>query len=161
MIFHVQSKLNHNGTIYEKGSFIISEENFSELCREGVLKQIDAETVAEAEAIVNAEADTAKAEANEEVKPQDTWGPRPADSIENQPLTPEEKQEEVKTEEAKTEQAPALAKYRVLKEFEIKNPESKNFGVHTVGAEIEADPSAAQALVEDGVLEAIVDGDNL
>jgi hypothetical protein len=59
--------------------------------------------------------------------------------------------------------APVLARFTVLKEFEVTNAESKNFGKHAIGEVIEADPAAAQSLVDSGTLalEGTPSGDNL
>lgn len=160
-ILQVLSNLKHNGDTLRAGSFIEAElGEFGSLISDGVLKVIEgANTPEEAAEIVSQEqASRIEAgEAEEKVAPQDTWAPT------KEPVVAPDLsgQESVAT----TEQAPAatLAKFNVLQAFEVTNPESKNFGKHAVGEIIEADPAAAQALVDKGTLSPVEtpSGDNL
>lgn len=168
MILHVQTNLNHNGTYYPKGSFIQSEEGeFVPLIEEGILKVVEgANTIEEAEEITGSTAGKAEETATEPAVPtaQDTWGPRPDNALENQVSGSNDTDANKDAENAPV--APVVAKFTVLQEFTIENKDSKNFGKHEVGAVIEADPVAAQPLVDNGTLTPFVEpaaptGDNL
>lgn len=159
MIYHVLSNIKHNGEEFKKGSFIEGAlGEYTGLVEAGALAIVEgADTIEEAKEIVGKPAETPTATEAPKVEEQNTWGPRPDNALENQPLSEEEKDKA--PEEQKTD-APTLVKYVVLKEFTVSDETSKNFGKHEVGSTIEADPEAAGTLVLDGYLEVAVENTN-
>lgn len=155
----VNSNLKHNGDNYPKGSVAQFEiEAMQSLVDDGTLRVLDVETIAEGfDLVAKEEADRIEKEENaagvvQEQK--DTFGPTgtqntfgPKDQNDASAETTDEKKEET------TDKVETLTKFKVLKDFEVKNPESKNFGSHAPGSIIEADAIAAQSLVDDGILE--------
>ncbi len=149
-IFQVLSNLKHDGDLLVKGTLLEAPlYQFETLVREGVLRIVEgASNIAEAADILAKEAAQSIEEGTEPAAPapQDTWAPTKEPVV--APEVPKEPE---------APQAPVSQKYTVLKEFEITNTESKNFGTHAVGAVIVADPVAAQALVDNGTLSLVTE----
>jgi len=162
----VKSNLNHDGVTYKVGQVFEAEPTqFQALVNEGVLEVLAAETY-EAAVKESAALDQKAKEAAEtpEQTEQNTWGPKP-DPTDAEVEEAAKAEAEGTTETKDEEKAPelTLAKFKVLKDFEIKNQSSKNFGKHVAGEILEADPVAAEKLVELGTLELVTpeNGDNL
>lgn len=143
------------GTVFQG---VVSE--FAQLIEDGAIRLLDeARDIAHGVEIIAAEqAQKVEAEqAKESEAPQDTWGPA------KEPVVAPEETQATDTETTTPVVAPELAKFNVLKEFEVTDETSKNFGKHAIGEVIEANPVAAASLIADGTL-APVDvptGDNL
>jgi hypothetical protein len=159
MYYKANGNLKHNGDSVTAGTIVQAEDGaFSDLVALGVMTPVPGANSAEEAAAMLAEAQAAQEQAAPAPAPsQDTWGPT------KEPVVAPEAPAAPDAPAAQTTVAPVLAKFTVLKDFEITNADSKNFGKHAVGDVIEADPSAAQSLVDSGTLAPVgtPTGDNL
>lgn len=105
--YKVLGNINHNGTGYEKGTFVDGLDfggALYGLVEAGALKPIEGASTAEEAAQLDAE-ETANVEAaTTEVASQDTWGARPDEEEKEPGLTPDA--EEQKPEDEGGEEAP-------------------------------------------------------
>lgn len=148
-IFEVLSNLKVDATLHMAGTVIEEEiQKLTQCIETGIVRIIEnATTIDEGKAIVAEKAAVAAAApAAVIVEPENTFGPKP--DGEGESTTTD--QETGNTNEV-------VVKFSVLKEFEITNKESKNFGIHKVGDVIEANPEAAQSMVDNGTLELFVE----
>lgn len=131
-IFEVLSNLNHNGTVYQAGQFIEGElKEFAQAIEGNVVKLVKGAKTTDEAIVAKAEASVGTSEQKAEPEAPQTASEAPKEA------SPE-------------------SRFTVLKEFEITNESSSNFGKHTVGEVIKADPVAAQPFVDDGTLELFV-----
>jgi hypothetical protein len=138
-IIQVLSNIKHNGEVLKAGDFIEREvAEFAQAIETGVMRVFNVKTIDEAEAIVSKEVERAEKIVAPE-PPENTFEAKPDSSKD------------------KVQADPNIAKFTVLKDFTINNKDSKNFGEHKVGEVIEADPTAAQSMIDDGTLELFVE----
>lgn len=179
-ILHVTSNLKLGTDLHTKGSVIELDEatleSITNLVEDGTLRVVDgAENLEQAADIVAAEEAKKRAEEIEagiKAETPNTWGPTKepvvAPEAENEAETAEtakggETAEATPKTPTDETAATTTAKFEVVKDFEVTNPDSKNFGKHVVGDIIEADVEAAQSLVDGGILAQVAPetGDNL
>lgn len=104
-IFKTLSNLNHDGHLYKAGDLFEGElETFSQLVNDGVLVAVEgAESIAEAEEVLNKVAEEETEVEEKEVQAQDTWAPEKNDEDTWGPKENKQDGEELKSEEVNTE----------------------------------------------------------